>query len=160
MSSPNRRSLLTSLGAVTVGGLAGCTSLLDREPPAGSLRFENDLPHAIRFEVTGVGTEPGEEPGGVTGDVTVPPAQRELTASAAVDAGTGETYEGVFTEPVWYGVRFELDGEPPENDAGETAFNPAGVDGGTTEYLTGKVYESGKFSWVVSSTDDAGRFDA
>ena len=103
MPSPTRRSLLTALGTVTVGSLAGCTELFDDSPPAGSLRFENShtLPHSIRFEVTGVGAEPGEGAGDVTGDVIAPPTQRNLTASATVSPGDTETYESVFTEPVW-----------------------------------------------------------
>jgi len=161
MPSPTRRSLLTALGTVTVGSLAGCTELFDDSPPAGSLRFENShtLPHSIRFEVTGVGDEPGEGPGDVTGDVIAPPTQRNLTASTTVSPGDTETYESIFTEPVWYGVQFRLDGDVPENNAGTTVFNPADADGGSWEILTGRVYDSGEFSWVISTTDNAGRFD-
>lgn len=161
MPSLNRRTFLTALGTVTVGSLSGCAFLSDQSPPAGSLRFENDhdLPHSIRIEVTGVGAEPGEGPSDVTGDVIAPPKQRNLTASTTVDPTNSETYESVFTESVWYGVQFLLDGELPEDNAGETVFNPSDADGGSWEILTGKVYESGEFSWVISSTDDPGEFD-
>jgi hypothetical protein len=159
MPSSSRRALLASLCAATVGGLSGCAALSDRSPPAGTLRFVNDhdLPHSIRLAVTGVGSEPGDEPGSVTGDVIVPPEQRELTASTVVAPGERETYEGVFTEPVWYGIQFEVDGETPENDAGTTVFNPAAD--GEWRILVGRVYESGTLSWVVSSTDNPGAFE-
>lgn len=159
MPSLSRRSLLASIGAATAGGLSGCASLSDRSAPAGSLRFVNahELPHSIRVEVTGVGADPGEGPGAVTGDVIVPPAQRELTASTVVAPGERETYESVFTESAWYGIQFELDGELPENDAGATVFNPAAD--GEWRILVGRIYESGELSWVVSSTDNPGNFD-
>lgn len=161
MPATTRRSYLASLGAATVGGLAGCAPLGDRSPPAGSLRFDNDhtLPHAIRLEVTGVGADPGEGAGGVTGEVIAPPTQRNLTASTVVEPGETATYESVFTEDAWYGVQFWVDGDIPDDNAGMTRFNPAAADGGTWEFLTGHVYASGDFSWGVSSTDDAGDFD-
>lgn len=161
MPSPNRRTVLTALGTVTVGSLPGCAYLSDDSPPAGSLRFTNDhdLPHSIRMEVTGVGADPGEGAGEVTGDVIAPPAQRNLTAFTAVGPADTETYENVFTEPVWHGVQFLLDGEIPENTAGTTVFNPSDADGGSWEILTGKIYESGDFSWVISTTDNPGEFD-
>jgi hypothetical protein len=125
------------------------------------LRFINDaaLPHSIRVEVSGVGAEPGDGAGDVTGDVIVPPGQRNLTASTTVSPGATETYEGVFTEPVWYGVQFWLDGERPEDNAGTTRFNPTAANGGTWEILAGHIYESGEFSWEVRSTDNPGQFD-
>lgn len=160
MPFPTRRTVLTAVGSVTVGGLSGCASLLDGSLPAGSLRFVNDhtLPHSIRIEVTGVGTDPGEDPGEVVGDVIAPPTQRSLTASTTVGPMESETYEDVFTEPVYYGIQFLRDGEIPENNAGAIAFNPSDSDGGAWEILVGKVYESGEFSWVVSSTDNPGSF--
>lgn len=134
---------------------------MDQPLPAGSLRFVNDhnLPHSIRMEVTGVGASPGDEPGEVTGDVIAPPVQRNLTASTVVDPTDDETYENVFTEPVWYGVQFLLDDETPDDDAGTTVFNPSDTDGGDWEVLTGKIYESGEFSWVISTTTNGGGFD-
>ena len=161
MPSLNRRALLASTGTVALGGLAGCGFLSDQSLPAGSLRFDNnhDLPHSIRLEVTDVGDVPGDEPGEVTGDVVAPPMQRNLTAATTVDPAESETYESVFTESVWYGIQFELDGEIPPDNSGTTVFNPADAAGGTWEVLTGKVYESGEFSWVVSTTDNPGQFD-
>jgi hypothetical protein len=161
MVALDRRTLLTAAGSVSLGSLAGCTDLLSRSPPAGSLRFENDhdLPHTIRLEVTGVGAEPSDGPGEVTGDVTVPPAQRTLTASTTVEPGESETYEGVFTEPVWYGVQFTLDGDVPDNDSGTTVFNPVGNAGDSWTLLGGQVSGAGDFSWVISSTENSGRFD-
>lgn len=161
MPSLNRRTLLGSAGAVAAGSLAGCGFLSDQALPAGSLRFENNhtLPHSIRVEVTGVGDEPGDEPGAVTGDVIAPPMQRNLTASTTVDPADTETFESVFTEPVWYGIQFEVDGEIPPDNSGTPVFNPAAADGGTWEILTGKIDESGEFSWVVSTTDNSGDFD-
>jgi hypothetical protein len=161
MEPLDRRTLLTAAGALSLGSLAGCTDLFNRSPAAGSLRLENDhdLPHAIRLEVTGVGAEPGEGAGEVTGDVTVPPAQRTLTASTTVEPGESETYEGVFTEPVWYGVQFTLDGAVPDNDSGTTVFNPVGNAGDSWTLLGGQISGSGDFSWVISSTENPGQFD-
>jgi hypothetical protein len=161
MVALSRRTLLKTTAAGAIGSLAGCTGLLDRSPPAGSLRFENNdnLPHAIRVEVTGVGAEPGDGPGEVTGDVTVTPVQRNLTAAATLEPGDSETYESVFTEPIWYGIQFTLDGEIPENDSGTTVFNPVETAGETWNILSGTVYESGELSWVISSTKNSGRFD-
>lgn len=161
MPSIDRRTYLSSLEAVTIGSLAGCTAITEQSPPAGSLRFVNDstLPHSIRVEVTGVGAEPGDGTGGVTGDVIAPPMQRTLTASSVVSPDETETYESAFTEPVWYGIQFWLDGEIPEDNAGTTRFNPAAADGGTWEFLIGHVYESGEFSWEVHTTDNTGPFN-
>ncbi|MFB6087937.1 MAG: hypothetical protein ABEJ85_05395 [Haloarculaceae archaeon] len=161
MPSTTRRSVLASLGAVAVGSIAGCNAVGSADPPAGSLRFVNDhdLPHAIRMEVTDVGDAPGDGPAAVTGDPIVPPAQRTLTASTVVDPGETQTYESVFTEPVWYAVQFTVDGREPENDAGITAFHPAPADGESGSTLTGKVYSSGEFSWVVGSTENPGPFE-
>lgn len=161
MPSPNRRTFLAALATGTLVSLTGCASSVDESPPAGSLRFVNNhnLPHSIRIEVTGVGATPGEEPGKVRDDVIAPPMQRHLTASTTVGPEDSETYENIFTEPVWYGVQFLLDGAVPDDNAGTTVFNPADADGGSWEVLTGKIYESGEFSWVISTTDDAGQFD-
>jgi hypothetical protein len=155
----NRRSFLASAGLGALGATAGCALPESTGPPAGSLRFVNEhsVPHGIAMRVTGVGSGPGDAPGAVEGDPIVPPAQRELTATAVVDPGETRTYEGVFTEPVWYGVEFSLDGTVPGN-GGAVAFHPAPQDGETAEFLTGRVYESGEFSWVVSATEDDGPF--
>lgn len=161
MPSIERRTYLTSLSGVAIGGLAGCPALTTQSPPAGSLRFINDsrLPHAIRVEVTDVGAEPSDGAGGVTGNVIAPPTQRTLTASSVVSPADTETFDSVFTEPVWYGIQFWLDGDIPEDNAGTTRLNPAAADGGTWEFLTGHVYESGEFSWEVHTTDNPGPFN-
>jgi hypothetical protein len=159
--STRRRAFLASLGSAAAFGLAGCSRLRSGEPPAGSLRFENDhdLPHAITVAVTDVGTDTGDDPGAVTGDPVVPPAQRSLTASASLDSGGSETYERVFTEPVWYVVEFTVDGRPPREDARATVYHPVPPGEETGRTLTGRVYKSGEFSWVVSGTENRGGFD-
>lgn len=121
---------------------------------------EHSVPHAISMQVTGVGSSPGNGPGEVQGDPIVPPTQRKLSASTVVKPGETQTYEGVFTEPVWYAVQFTLDGEEPTNTSGIVVWSPASVDGGSWEFLTGKVHESSEFSWVVSTTEDSGPFGA
>jgi hypothetical protein len=158
MPPTRRRDVLAALGTAAVGGLAGCADLLSDRPPAGSLRFENDhdLPHVVSVRVTDVGAEVGDGPGAVTGDVVVPPAQRRLSAAASVEPGARRTYEATFTDPVWYAVEFEVDGREPPNDTGRVAFNPAPDGEDTYRFLAGRVFESGEFGWVVSSTDDAG----
>lgn len=160
MPSTNRRSVLSSLGAIAFGGIAGCTSAEPDGPPAGSLRFKNDhdVPHSITMRVTGVGSSPGDRPGDVEGEPTVPPVQRTLTASTVVDPGVTQTYEDVFTEPVWYAVRFTVDGQALSDDAGLVTFHPAPAGDERGTFLTGRVYGSGEFSWVVTSTDNRGPF--
>lgn len=160
MPSTSRRAVLAGVATGTLGGLAGCAAGDTDDPPAGSLRFVNDhdLPHEILFRVTSVGREPGDAPGSTRGEVTVRPAQRSLAATETVAPGAQHTYEEVFTEPVYYGVAFTVDGRAPENDGGRIAFHPAPPDQDRARYLSGRVYESGEFSWVVSSTDDPGRF--
>ncbi|WP_440992268.1 hypothetical protein [Haloarchaeobius baliensis] len=158
----NRRSLLTSLGTLGVTGVAGCSGLLDEDVPAGSLRFENrdSLPHVIGMSVVDVGSdsETGSDGYDVTGEVTVRPGQRELTASQSVAPGETRTFRDVFTESVYYLVEFTLDGEHPE-DGGTIPFNPSPPDREYDNVLGGVVYASGEFSWQVSSTDNPGRFE-
>jgi hypothetical protein len=156
-----RRSVLGAIGTVLLGSVAGCSVLGDERPAAGSLRFVNDddLPHVVSMQVTGAGADPGEEPGTVTGEVTVPPSQRSLEASASVEPGDRRTYQSVFTEPVWYGIRFRLDGRVPENDAGATVFHPAPPDADAGRFLVGRVGADGRLSWTISSTGDTGTFD-
>ncbi|MFD1513334.1 hypothetical protein [Halomarina rubra] len=159
----NRRALLAMVGALGASTLAGCSTFGDADLPAGTLRFVNDddLPHTVGFEVTAVGAEPGDDgPGSVTGDAdaVVPERQRELTASVALDAGESRTYEDVFAYPVWYGVRFTVDGEDPDNDSGRTAYNPAPPDWDTGRVLGGRVYEDGDLGYFVSGTSNPGSF--
>lgn len=161
MPSIRRRSVLGAVGTVVLGSLAGCSALSDDRPPAGSLRFVNDddLPHVISIRVTGVGSEPGEEPGAVTGDVIAPPSQRSLEASASIEPGEQHTYQTVFTEPVWYGIQFTLDGDIPENDTGTTVFHPVPPDADSGRFLVGRVGADGEFSWTISSTNNTGPFN-
>jgi hypothetical protein len=162
MPSMYRRGLLAAAGALTVGSLAGCEFPAGQSVPAGSLRFENkhNLPHSLRVEVTGVGDATGDEPGEVTGDVIAPPSQGRLTASGTVDPAESETYDSDFTEPVWYAIQFGLDGGILPDNSGTTVFNPAQAAGGTWEFVTGRVDESGEFSWVVSTTENPGQFES
>jgi len=161
MPSVQRRSFLTAVGSVALASLAGCPADSSERPPAGSLRFVNDhtVPHAISMRVTGVGETPGDAQGSVEGDPIVPPAQRELTAATTVQPGDSQTYESVFTEPVWYGIEFTVDGRSPKDDAGVTSFNPAPTAEENGSILSGKVYPSGEFSWVISSTENPGAFE-
>lgn len=64
LPSTYRRSVLSSLGAIAFGGIAGRTSAELNDPPASSLRFnyDHDVPHSITMRVTGVGPSPGIVP--------------------------------------------------------------------------------------------------
>lgn len=160
MPSISRRSLLASLGTIGLASLAGCSLQGDNRPPAGSLQFvnEHDLPHAISMRVTGVGAEPGDRPGAVDGEVAVPQAQRRLSAATVVQPDETQTYETIFTEDVWYGVKFTVDGEQPDDNTGVVTFNPAPDESDRRSLLRGKVYQSGEFSWEASSTENLGPF--
>ena len=164
MPSTTRRALLATLGSAGIAGLAGCRDLGLRgtdDPPAGSLRFECDhtVPHTVAMRVTGVGTAPGDGPSEVTGDPVVPRPQRELTASTVLEPGERQVYEGVFTEAVWYGVTFTLDGELPDHEAGQVQFYPAPTDGERGAVLGARIDRAGVLSWVISSSADPGPFD-
>lgn len=159
-----RRTFLAATGATVSTMLAGCSDLSrSDEPPAGSLRFSNDhsVPHAIRLSVVDVGGAPGDDSGEVQGepDTAVPPSLRTLSTTAAIDPGETVVYEDVFAEPVWYAVRFDIDGERPEDGAGGTAFHPVPPTRDRGRLLGGTVSTGGEFSLVVSSTGDLGRFD-
>ena len=158
----NRRSVLASLGALGITGLTGCSEFLNDDIPAGSLQFENQdtLPHIIGISVVDVGAEPETDSDGysVSGDVPVPPQQRELTASSSVAPGETQTFKNVFTESVYYLVEFTLDGTTPET-GGRIPFNPSPSDREYDNVLGGVVYASGEFSYQVRSTDNAGRFN-
>lgn len=151
-----------SLGTLAASGLAGCSGLSGGDVPAGSLRFENrgSLPHVVGMSVVAVGaeSETDQDGYGVSGDVTVPPRQRTLTASSSVSPDETQTFERVFTEAVYYLVEFTVDGTPPET-GGRVPFNPSPPGRENDRVLKGVVYSSGEFSWVVSSTENAGGFD-
>lgn len=161
VSDVNRRALLTSFSVLGVSSLAGCSNLQNDDIPAGSLQFENqdNLPHIIGISVVDVGTEAETDSDGysVSGDVTVPPQQRELTASSSVTPGETQTFRNIFTESVYYLVEFTLDGNLPET-GGRVPFNPSPSDREYDNVLGGVVYAPGEFSWEVSSTDNTGRF--
>ena len=158
----NRRALLASFSAFGVSGLAGCSSLQNDDIPAGSHQFENqdNLPHIIGISVVDIGTEAETDSDGysVSGDVTVPPQQRELTASSSVAPGETQTFRNIFTDSIYYLVEFTLDGTRPET-GGRVPFNPSPSDREYDNVLGGIVYESGELSWKVSTTDNAGRFN-
>jgi hypothetical protein len=163
MPPSSRRRYLAALATATTAttALAGCSGLTgSTEPPAGSLRFDNrhTVPHAVGLEVVDVGAEPGPEPGTVQGDpdAVVPESLRTLTATDAVDPGETVVHEGVFTAPVWYAVRFTLDGSRPDDGAGQVAFGPAPAEEERGSLLGAEVRRGGEFTWAVISTDDAG----
>lgn len=157
----NRRTLLTSVGAIGVSGLAGCSQFRNGDVPAGSLQFENrdDLPHNIGVSVVDVGAEDETTADGysVSGNVTIPPQQRTLTASSSVAPGETQTFEDIFTEAVNYLVEFTLDGTTPEK-GGRVPFNPS-PSGGQYNSIVGVVDSSGDVSWVIHATDNAGDFN-
>lgn len=158
----NRRALLASFSALGVASLAGCSSFQNDDIPAGSLQFENqdDLPHVIGISIVDVGTEAetGSDGYSVSGDVTVRPQQREMKASSSVAPGETQTFRNIFTESVYYLVEFTLDGDLPET-GGRVPFNPSPSNREYDNVLGGVVYGSGEFSWQVSTTDNAGRFE-
>lgn len=157
----NRRTVLTSLGAFGVAGLAGCSQFRDSDIPAGSLQFENrdNLPHNIGMSVVNIGAESETAADGysVSGNVTVPQTQQTLTASSSIGPSETQTFENIFTESVYYLVEFTFDGTTPD-EGGRVPFNPSPSVG---EYYTisGVVSSSGEFSWVNSATDNAGGFE-
>lgn len=158
----NRRALLASLSSVGLVALAGCSSFQRDDIPAGSFQLENqdDLPHVIGMSVIDVGAEAETDAGGysVSGDVTVRPQQRELTASSSVAPGETQTFRDVFTESVYYLVEFTVDDDRPET-GGRVPFTPSPPDRAYNNVLRGVVYASGEFSWEVRATDNAGRFE-
>lgn len=156
----NRRSFLAAASTSVLMGIAGCSSWVERNTPAGSLRFVNDhrVPHSFTMRVTDVGTEPGTDAGAVTGEPIVAESQATLTAGTSVPPGEQVVYEDVFTESVWYAVEFLIDGQVPASKTGVTAFRPSPTDQADGKILGGTVSPSGEFSWTVSSTDNPGRF--
>ncbi|WP_156184139.1 hypothetical protein [Halostagnicola sp. A56] len=157
----NRRPFLTSLGTLGVSCLAGCSQFRNGDIPAGSLQFENrsDLPHTVGISVVDVGTESETTADGysVSGDVTVPPKQRTLTASTSVAPGETKTFENVFTESVYYLTEFTIDGTTPDT-GGPVPYNPSPPGRQYYAIIMGVVYTSGEFSYVNRSTDNAGDF--
>ena len=111
------------------------------------------------MRVTDVGTAPSDRLDQVQGDPPVSQQQRQLSASTVTQPTETQTYKAVFTEHVYYGVEFTLDKKPFAAAAGKTAFNPTPSDTNPGEFITGKVYVAGEFSWVVCSTESSGPFE-
>jgi hypothetical protein len=157
----NRRTLLASLGVLSVSSLSGCLSAGDTAIPAGSLQFENqdDLPHIINTSVVDIGTETETDAEGysVSGDVTVRPQQQTLTASSSVAPDETQVFNDIFTESVYYLVEFTL-----SNGASETGvrvpFHPSPSNREYDNILRGVVHPSGQLSWMIDTTDNPGRF--
>ena len=80
--------------------------------------------------------------------------------STSISPGDQQTYKSVFTEPVWYGIQFTLDGREPRDNAGTTRFHPVPPDSETGRLMTGGVGESGDFTWSISSTENTGSFES
>jgi hypothetical protein len=162
MPSMNRRSLLVALGATSAGILAGCQSIADGDPPAGSLEFTNQdsLPHTIQLSVTDVGSEPGDETGTTAGEVTVPAPQRNLTASEQLSPDSSTVYTDVFTEPVWYGIEYTVDGrQAPDREVSTRAtFHPAPPGREYVNYLQALLRDSGRIELAVVTTANTGRY--
>ncbi|MFB6196906.1 MAG: hypothetical protein ABEI52_01380, partial [Halobacteriaceae archaeon] len=160
MPSIDRREFLGATGAVALGALAGCSLPGTGRPPAGSLRFKNDdsLPHVMSVRVRDIGAEVGENPNTVSGNVTAPPSQRDLSASTSLEPGEVQTYQSVFRESAWYVVSFTVDGEVPEDGVGTTVYNPAPEDAENGRFLSGRVTQSGEFTWSIGSTENGGPF--
>ncbi|WP_435348701.1 hypothetical protein [Haloarchaeobius sp. HRN-SO-5] len=153
MTDVSRRRLLATVGSVAIGSLAGCSALSSEgaDAPAGSLKFVNEhtLPHSVGLRVTGVGPvdDGGDHP-------PVPPSQRSLSATAALDAGETRTYDEVFTEPVRYEVAFTLDGRRPESGSESTMrFTPFPSDSVEDRSLRLVVGESGQLLWFEAAAD-------
>ncbi|MCG1003115.1 MULTISPECIES: hypothetical protein [Halobacterium] len=163
MPSIDRRAFLAAAGTTALGGLAGCSWRQSSETPAGTLTFENrdDLPHSITMRVTDVGTAPADEdPYSVTGEAAVRPEQRTLSASVTLDPGESVSYESVFTERVWYAVRFTVDGQPVASEtSGRVAYTPFEDEDTPGRALEGVVGGGGEFSWSIHYTDNTGPFE-
>ena len=162
MPSLNRRAFLIMLGASTVGSFAGCSTVGNDDPPAGSLQFTNQdsLPHAIQLVVTDVGSELNNETGTVAGDVTVPAPQRNLTTTEQLSSEESTTYTDVFTEPVWYAVKCTVDGRQSSDREvmTQTVFHPAPPEREYVNYLQVLLRDSGRVELVVATTDNTGRY--
>lgn len=163
MPSITRRSFLATLGTAGVAGVAGCNAFGSEDVPAGALQVVNrdTLPHEIAMEVADVGAEYDEETREVVGDPIVPQPLRERQMTVVLDAQTTRTYEDIFTEPVWYTVRFTIDGEAVPNSDGTVSFYPGPREDSTVagEYLRAGVHENGEQMLHLSGTDNSGPFD-
>jgi len=163
MPSTTRRALITTLGATGVAGLAGCSAIGSRDVPAGSLQLVNrdTLPHEIAMEIVDVGTEYNEDTREVVGDPMVPQLLTERRTTAVLGADTTRTYEAVFSEPLWYTVRFTIDGEVATEPDGSISFYPGPIEESNVagEYLRVGTLENGEKTIVVSGTNNGGPFE-
>ena len=162
MPSLNRRAFLVTLGASTIGSFAGCSTVRNDDPSAGSLQFTNQdsLPHAIQLAVTGVGSELNNKTRTVVGEVTIPAPQRNLTATEQLSPEESTTYANVFTEPVWYAVNCTVDGgQSSDRDSlTQAMFHPAPPEREYENYLQALLRDSGRVELAVVTTDNTGRF--
>lgn len=157
----SRRGVLGGLSTASVGCLAGCSALLENDPPAGSVQFTNDddLPHTLSLWVTGVGSKK-EGIGEVEGKVDVPEEQRHQTLSAPLQPGEVNTYQSGFTEDVYYELNFRIDGHLPQTlgpKARET-FKPLTRKGTGGWYIWATVDSRGELSPGSASTSNEGTF--
>jgi hypothetical protein len=119
------------------------------------------LPHEIAMEVTDIGNEYDEDTREVVGDPIVPQPLTERRTTAVLQPDTTQTYEGIFTEPVWYTVQFTVDGEVVTEPDGEVSFYPGPRNDSSVagEYLRAGVLENGQKTLVVAGTSDSGSFE-
>ncbi|WP_092662203.1 hypothetical protein [Halorientalis persicus] len=154
---------MATLAAAGFGGIAGCSALGSEDVPAGSLELVNrdTLPHEIAMEITDVGTEYEEDAREVVGDPIVPQPLTERRTTAILQADTTRTYEAIFTEPVWYTVRFTIDGEVVTEPDGKVSFYPGPRNDSSVagEYLRAGVLENGEKTLVVAGTSNRGPFE-
>jgi len=162
MPAMNRRTFLTAVGVGAGSGFAGCATVSDDEPPAGSLQFTNrdSLPHAVQLAVTDVGSELDSETRTVAGEITVPAPQRNLTATEQLPPEEATTYTGVFTEPIWYAVECTVDGHQTSDRDGvsQAMFHPAPPEREYVNYLQARIRDSGRVELAVVTTDTTGRY--
>ncbi len=158
----NRRTLLATLGTTVSGSFAGCRTITDGDPPAGSLQFTNQdaLPHMIQLSVTDIGRKLDEETGTPTGTVTVPAPQRNLTASEQLSPETSTEYTDVFTEPVWYGIKCTVDYRQTSDREvmAHAMFHPAPPGREYVNYLHALLRDSGRVELAVITTENTGRY--
>jgi len=158
----NRRTLLATLGTTVSGSLAGCRTITDEAPPAGSLRFTNQdsLPHTIQLSVTDVGSELNADTGTLTGTVTVPAPQRNLTATEQLSPETSTEYTDVFTDPVWYEIECTVDHRQTADREvmAQALFHPAPPERTYVNYLHALLRDSGRIELAVITTENTGRY--
>jgi hypothetical protein len=113
------------------------------------------------MEIVDVGTEYDEDTREVVGDPMVPQPLTERRTTAVLGADTTRTYEAVFSEPLWYTVRFTIDGEVATEPDGSVSFYPGPIEEGNVagQYIRVGVLENGEKTLVVSGTDNGGSLE-